>query len=47
MYICFIYYGDGEKGYILYFRGVIIGDIIVFGIKVFILMGNVLFLSVV
>ncbi|CAN6458722.1 unnamed protein product [Victoria cruziana] len=41
-YICLMYYGDGEKIYILHPRGAIIGDTIVSGTKVSISMGNVL-----
>ena len=33
-YICLIYYGDGEKRYILHPRGAIIRDTIVFGTEV-------------
>ncbi|CAN6458714.1 unnamed protein product [Victoria cruziana] len=46
-YICLMYYGDGEKIYILHPRGAIIGDTIVFGTKVSISMGNALPLSAV
>nr|YP_009115971.1 ribosomal protein L2 [Campanula takesimana]YP_009338027.1 ribosomal protein L2 [Campanula punctata]AJD00818.1 ribosomal protein L2 [Campanula takesimana]AMR73985.1 ribosomal protein L2 [Campanula punctata]QOL12359.1 ribosomal protein L2 [Campanula takesimana] len=41
-YICLIYYGDGEKRYILHPRGAIIGDTIVSGTEVPIKMGNAL-----
>nr|YP_010567179.1 ribosomal protein L2 [Vallisneria denseserrulata x Vallisneria spiralis]UZC33410.1 ribosomal protein L2 [Vallisneria denseserrulata x Vallisneria spiralis] len=41
-YICFIHYGNGEKGYILHPRGAIIGDTIISGTKVPISMGNAL-----
>nr|AKP49403.1 50S ribosomal protein L2 [Corsia dispar] len=41
-YICLIYYGDGEKRYILHPRGAIIGDTIISGTGVPISMGNAL-----
>nr|AKT74002.1 ribosomal protein L2 [Corsia cf. boridiensis SPL470-2] len=44
-YICLIYYGDGEKRYILHTRGAIIGDTIIYGTEVPISMGNALPLS--
>ena len=46
-YIRLIYYGDGEKRYILHPRGAIIGDTIVSDVKVPIKMENALPLSVV
>ena len=46
-YICLIHYGDGEKRYILYPRGAIIGDTIVSGTEVPIKIGNALPLSAV
>nr|YP_009493399.1 ribosomal protein L2 [Banisteriopsis caapi]YP_009493460.1 ribosomal protein L2 [Banisteriopsis caapi]AWM97677.1 ribosomal protein L2 [Banisteriopsis caapi]AWM97678.1 ribosomal protein L2 [Banisteriopsis caapi] len=44
-YVCLIHYGDGEKRYILYPRGAIIGDTIISGTEVPIKMGNALPLS--
>nr|YP_009907700.1 ribosomal protein L2 [Aspidopterys obcordata]YP_009907719.1 ribosomal protein L2 [Aspidopterys obcordata]YP_010261441.1 ribosomal protein L2 [Aspidopterys concava]YP_010261460.1 ribosomal protein L2 [Aspidopterys concava]QLI54257.1 ribosomal protein L2 [Aspidopterys obcordata]QLI54276.1 ribosomal protein L2 [Aspidopterys obcordata]UIB40523.1 ribosomal protein L2 [Aspidopterys concava]UIB40542.1 ribosomal protein L2 [Aspidopterys concava] len=41
-YVCLIHYGDGEKRYILYPRGAIIGDTIISGTEVPIKMGNAL-----
>lgn len=41
-YICLIYYGNGEKRYILHPRGAIIGDSIVSGTEVSIKIGNAL-----
>nr|AVX48094.1 ribosomal protein L2 [Sciaphila thaidanica] len=45
-YICLIHYSNGHKRYIIHTQGIVIGDIIYFGSKVPIDLGNILPLSV-